>query len=221
MRLTGNGLVKYHKWLNVAIGAGDGLIVPIAVMGAVLPFAGDKETVTCIGLGIAIIGTIVMALGGYFTNKSAVEGLKREAECQARSEAILKHIDMGDFIGSEIPDPHEAEAEAKLMQMQQEFATAPDAGKLPFHAALQIGLAYLWGGMLAVLLFQFWENIVDGFLYTAATCFLLLIPVGAMKTPYNGISLSGNIFRMLLIGAVAIPGPFIVAYYYINGNFGN
>lgn len=212
-----SGLIRYQKWLNFAIGAGDGLIVPLAVMGAVIPFAESKETVSFIGFVIVAIGSLVMAAGGYFTNKSTVEGLKKEAEYIAKSEAILHHIDMSEYIGSEIPDPHEAEAEAKLQEMQKEFSEDPEAEKLPVHAAIQVGFAYLLAGVLILLSFYFGNDIIRSFIYSGILSIAGLLIIAYIKSRYNGISFAGNTFRLLLIAAIAIPGPFLVAKFLVNG----
>lgn len=209
-------LLQYQSGLNYSIGLSEGLIVPLAVMGAVIPFAEGAATVINTGLLITLAGAVVMAVGGYITNRSAVDGLKKEAAYRKQSEAILHHIDMQEFIGSEIPDPHEAEAEARLVQMQEDFASDPDSGKLPVFTAVQIGLSYLIAGMLTLLPFYFIENTLQAFMVAAAICFTGLVIAAAIKSRYNGISFWGNAFRLLLIAAFAVPGPLLVSRYFIN-----
>lgn len=179
--------------LNVVIGMSDGLTVPFALAAGLSGALQPNSTVVTIGLAGTIAGAVIMALGGYLTNKKEQAGSSNMAD-------IYRQLDL-----SEAVEDVEKENEDWAQQTMQAELPPPD----PAASALVIGLSYILGGLVPLAPFVFMNDPLPvSAVITLTTIFIF----SYFKSRITGQQPWLGALQGTLTAALAAGAAFAVAY---------
>ncbi len=208
-------------WKAIVIGLTDGIIISLALNTALSVVFKTRDVVVNTGLIAAIIGAIVISIGGYFAARYRMESLslkseeeekKLHAEETARTISLFKKLNLGNDMQEQAAyeiEKGSAEWKAFLQQNQQSLEV-PDKSKLPVTAII-IGLSYLVAALVPLVPFIIIDAIDKALTYSIIVSLIVLPITGYIKSRINGENALWGLARLLILGVSAVAAVWFVA----------
>ncbi len=209
---------------DVVIGMADGLTVPFALAAGLSSAVSNNDIIITAGLAEIIAGSIAMGLGGYLAGKTEIEHydseLKREyREIETHYEVERKEVkeifagyglssDSQEIIINEMEKDHD-----KWVEFMMRFELGlekPDINRAR-QSALNIGVAYIVGGIVPLSAYFFTDVPQTGLLYSAVITVLCLLFFGYFKSKVTGQDPIKGALRTSMIGVLAAAAAFMFA----------
>lgn len=209
---------------DIVIGMADGLTVPFA-LAAGLSGAVDSNTIV-ITAGIAEIaaGSIAMGLGGYLAGRTEIEHYDSELK---REYYEVKHFyekekeevrDVFAQYGFSAPTQklladEIAKDEDKWVDFMMKYELGLDKPdkKRAQYSALNIGAAYIVGGIVPLSAYFFTQTPHVGLIYSSLITILCLFIFGYFKARFTGQPALSGAFKTMGIGVVAAVAAYSIA----------
>jgi VIT1/CCC1 family predicted Fe2+/Mn2+ transporter len=209
---------------DVVIGMSDGLTVPFALAAGLSSAVASNGIIITAGLAEIIAGSIAMGLGGYLAGKTEIEHydseLKREyREIETHYEverSEVKEIFAGYGLSAESQEIIINEMEKdpdKWVDFMMRFELGldkPDINRAR-KSALNIGVAYIVGGIVPLSAYFFTDLPEKGLFYSAIITVLCLMFFGYFKSKVTGQEPLKGGLRTTMIGVAAAAAAFMFA----------
>ena len=209
---------------DIVIGMADGLTVPFALAAGLSSAVTSNGIIITAGLAEIVAGSIAMGLGGYLAGKTEIEHydseLKREyKEIETHYEVERKEVkeifagyglstDSQEIIINEMEKDHD-----KWVDFMMRFELGlekPDINRAR-QSALNIGVAYIVGGIVPLSAYFFTDIPQKGLIYSSIITVLCLLFFGYFKSKVTGQDPFKGAFRTAMIGVLAAAAAFMFA----------
>jgi VIT1/CCC1 family predicted Fe2+/Mn2+ transporter len=209
---------------DIVIGMADGLTVPFALAAGLSGAVANNKIILTAGIAEIIAGSIAMGLGGYLAGKTEVDHynaeLKREYDetylYPEREKEEVREV----FAEYGLSAEHQqivVEALAKDRDKWVDFMMRfelglekPDPDRAR-QSALNIGGAYIVGGMIPLSTYWFFDETAISFRWSVIITLIALALFGYFKNKIIGQNPISGAFRTALIGAAAAGTAYFVA----------
>ncbi len=209
---------------DVVIGMSDGLTVPFALAAGLSGVLQSNALIITGGLAEICAGSIAMGLGGYLAGRTEIEHyrneLKREyREIETRYEDEKQEVrdvfagyglsqKSQDMIADELAKDHTKWVE---FMMRFELGLEKPDEKRAGKSALNIGLAYVIGGIIPLLAYFFTEKPEQGLFFSTIITLICLFFFGFLKSRVTGHPPLIGALRITFIGALAGGSAYLLA----------
>lgn len=209
---------------DVVIGMSDGLTVPFALAAGLSGVLTSNALIITGGLAEICAGSIAMGLGGYLAGKTEVEHynseLKREyEEIKTKYEAEKQEVrevfanyglskQLQDSVADEL-----AKDEKNWVEFMMRFELGlekPDE-KRATKSALNIGIAYIVGGIIPLTGYIFMDTPQNGLYASSIMTIICLFVFGYYKSKLTGQNPLQGALRVTFIGFLAALAAFVLA----------
>ena len=209
---------------DIVIGMSDGLTVPFALAAGLSSAVSNNDIIITAGLAEIVAGSIAMGLGGYLAGKTEIEHydseLKREySEIDTHYEVERKEVkeifagyglssESQEIIINEMEKDHD-----KWVDFMMRFELGldkPDINRAR-KSALNIGIAYIVGGIVPLSAYFFTDLPHTGLLYSALITVMCLMFFGYFKSKVTGQEPLKGAFRTTMIGVLAAGAAYLFA----------
>ena len=213
-----------HLIKDIVIGMADGLTVPFALAAGLSGAVSQNSIIITAGIAEICAGSIAMGLGGYLAGRTEIEHyaseLKREyrevKEFYEKEKEEVREVFAAYGLSNEVQNmvaDELAKDEHKWVDFMMRFELGldkPDA-KRASKSAMNIGVAYIVGGIIPLSAYFFTDVPQIGLLASCAITILCLFSFGYLKSKMTGqIPLMGA-FRTTAIGIAAAAAAFGIA----------
>lgn len=209
---------------DIVIGMADGLTVPFALAAGLSGAVSDNDIIVTAGIAEICAGSIAMGLGGYMAGRTEIDHYK--------SELAREYTEIKTHYETEKQEVREIFAEYGLSEQSQhlivdelaknddkwvEFMMRYELGlekpdeKRAKKSALNIGIAYIIGGIIPLMGYVFTETPVEGLLYSSLITVLCLVIFGYYKSKVMGQNPFEGAVKTTAIGIVAAAAAFLIA----------
>ena len=209
---------------DVVIGMSDGLTVPFALAAGLSGVLKSNSLIITGGLAEICAGSIAMGLGGYLAGRTEIEHyrneLKREyREIETRYEDEKQEVrdvfagyglsqKSQNMIADELSKDHTKWVE---FMMRFELGLEKPDEKRAGKSALNIGLAYVIGGIVPLLGYFFTDRPEQGLFVSTIITLICLFFFGFLKSKVTGHPPLIGVLRITFIGALAGGSAYILA----------
>ena len=209
---------------DVVIGKSDGLTVPFALAAGLSGAVDTSSIILIAGIAEIAAGSIAMGLGGYLAGKTEQEHYQSERK---REYYEIEHLRQ-----REIEETKEFFAHLGLSEELQNRATeeisqnpdrwvdfmmkyeldleAPDPRRAT-KSALNIGLAYIAGGIIPLSPYFFIDDSITALKYSVVATLICLFVFGYVKSKITGVNPWLGALKVMSIGALAAAAAFGIA----------
>ncbi|MBK7608050.1 MAG: VIT1/CCC1 transporter family protein [Saprospiraceae bacterium] len=206
---------------DVVIGMSDGLTVPFALAAGLSGAVDTSSIILIAGIAEIAAGSIAMGLGGYLAGKTEQEHYQSERK---REYYEIEHLRQ-----REIEETKEFFAHLGLSEELQNRATeeisqnpdrwvdfmmkyeldleAPDPRRAT-KSALNIGLAYIAGGIIPLSPYFFIDDSITALKYSVVATLICLFVFGYVKSKITGVNPWLGALKVMSIGALAAAAAF-------------
>lgn len=209
---------------DVVIGMADGLTVPFALAAGLSGAVDSNAIIITAGIAEIAAGSIAMGLGGYLAGRTEIEHYD--------SELKREYYEVDHFYEKEKEEVREifaayglsAEAQNSIVDelakdkdkwvefmMKYELGLDKPDAKRARHSALNIGFAYIVGGIVPLSAYYFTANPGEGLVYSSIITILCLFTFGYFKSKFTGQPPLAGAFKTMLIGVIAAAAAFAIA----------
>ena len=217
--------VKSSDFLSdIVIGMADGLTVPFALTAGLTGAIASTAIITTAGLAEIVAGSIAMGLGGYLSGKTEIEHydaeLKREyyeidsvpdKERQEVADVMIQygvHTELANHVAVAISQDKNKWVD---FMMRFELGLEQPDKKRATKRALNIGIAYIAGGLVPLAPYFFTDDVQTGLLYSSLFTVICLFFFGYFKNKVIGNSPIVGALRMTATGVLAAGVAYMVA----------
>jgi VIT1/CCC1 family predicted Fe2+/Mn2+ transporter len=209
---------------DIVIGMADGLTVPFALAAGLSGAVDSTGIILTAGIAEIAAGSIAMGLGGYLAGKTEVDHynseLKREYEEvevypekeKHEVEEVLTEFGLSEN-SSKLISEELAKDKDKWVKFMMRFELGlekPDA-KRATKSALNIGIAYIVGGLIPLSPYMFIESAQQALLVSVGITLLALFVFGFLKAKAIGQPTWMGAVKTTVIGALAAGAAFGMA----------
>lgn len=210
---------------DVVIGMSDGLTVPFALAAGLSGAVhGDVSIVWIAGIAEIAAGSIAMGLGGYLAGKTEQDHysseLKKEYwELTHKREDEIHEVRKV-FLEWGLTKETAEEATMEIIKddkrwvdfmMKYELGLDKPDPKRATRSAFNIGLSYVVGGFIPLILYFYVTEAVDGLKISAIITLICLFIFGFFKSKITGINPWTGGLKVMMIGALAASAAFTIA----------
>lgn len=209
---------------DIVIGMADGLTVPFALAAGLSGAVDSNAIIITAGLAEICAGSIAMGLGGYLAGRTEIEHYDSELK---REQYEVKHfyekekeevrevfaayglsVQTQNIIADEL-----AKDETKWIDFMMKYELGLDKPdeKRARKSALNIGVAYIVGGIVPLSAYFFTEHPHDGLVYSAVITVFCLLIFGYFKSKFTGQPPLRGAIRITIIGLIAAAAAFFIA----------
>lgn len=209
---------------DIVIGMSDGLTVPFALAAGLSGAVSNSHIIVIAGIAEICAGSIAMGLGGYLAGKTEQDHYASEVKREYDEIENLRHMEIAETkeffanIGlSEFLQDAATEEIARDKDRWVDFMMKYELGleepdpKRASKSALNIGLAYVAGGIIPLSPYFFIGDSVSALKISVIATLVCLFVFGYYKSRITGINPWVGAVRVLLIGALAAAAAFAVA----------
>ncbi len=212
---------------DIVIGMSDGLTVPFALAAGLSSAVDSTAIVLTAGIAEIIAGSIAMGLGGYLAGKTEAD--------HYQSELKREYLETELYPNREKDEVREVFAEYGLKKSTQDLIAEelalnkdqwvrfmmrfelgmeePDP-KRARQSALNIGGAYIVGGLIPLVPYYFAADVTTGLKWSVIITLIALMIFGYFKNKLIGQNPWSGAWRTASIGAAAAFVAFLVAKYF-------
>ncbi|MEP7268273.1 MAG: VIT1/CCC1 transporter family protein [Saprospiraceae bacterium] len=209
---------------DIVIGMSDGLTVPFALAAGLSGAVASSNIIVIAGIAEIAAGSIAMGLGGYLAGKTEQDHYK--------SELKREYYEMENLRDRELEETREFFAELGLSEDIQNEATnqisrdpdrwvefmmkyelgldKPDPRRAT-KSALNIGLAYIAGGIIPLSPYFFIAEAATALKYSVVATLICLFLFGYFKSKITGVPPFIGALKVMSIGAAAAAAAYGVA----------
>lgn len=209
---------------DIVIGMADGLTVPFALAAGLSGAVNSTTIVITAGLAEIAAGSIAMGLGGYLAGRTEVDHYKSELQREytevddfpdkekAEVVEVLEEFGVNEKSSREIVEEMSKDKEkwVKFMMRFELGLEKPDE-KRATRSALNIGVAYIVGGLVPLAPYFFVGNPADALVVSVAVTLVALFVFGFLKAKAIGQPTWIGAIKTTVIGALAAGAAFGVA----------
>ena len=209
---------------DVVIGMADGLTVPFALAAGLSGAVDSNAIVITAGIAEIAAGSIAMGLGGYLAGKTEIEHYDSELK---REYHEVKHFYEKEkeevrevFAQYGFSEPTQrlladelAKNEDKWVDFMMKYELGLDKPdkKRASQSALNIGVAYIVGGIVPLSAYFFTDVPEDGLIYSSLITILCLLTFGYFKSKFTGQPPVSGALKTTGIGVIAAIAAYSIA----------
>ncbi len=209
---------------DIVIGMADGLTVPFALAAGLSGAVDNNAIIITAGLAEIGAGSIAMGLGGYLAGRTEIEHYDSELK---REQYEVKHFyekekeEVREVFAAYGLSPQTqniiademAKDETKWVDFMMKYELGLDKPdeKRARKSAMNIGLAYVVGGIVPLSAYFFTSKPNDGLVYSSIITIVCLLVFGYFKSKFTGQPPVKGAVRITLIGLVAAAAAFFIA----------
>jgi vacuolar iron transporter family protein len=209
---------------DIVIGMADGLTVPFALAAGLSGAVSDNDIIVTAGIAEICAGSIAMGLGGYMAGKTEIDHYKAELEREHRE--VLEYHDEEKEEVKEIFREYglsESAQETIVNELVKdkdkwvEFMMRFELGleKPDIHrarkSAMNIGVAYVVGGIIPLCAYIFTDIPSSGLMYSSIITILCLFIFGYIKSRFMDMNPWEGAFKTTGIGVIAASAAYFIA----------
>jgi vacuolar iron transporter family protein len=209
---------------DFVLGMSDGLTVPFALAAGLSGAVHSTTIIVIAGIAEIVAGGIAMGLGGYLAAKTESDHYQAEYRREMQEVEEVPHIEaaevadiLTEFGVQEEQIPIVVEAiqsnPKKWVDFMMRFELGlekPDPRRIVF-SPLTIGLAYVFGGLVPLLPYIFFNRVQQGLFFSIIITLIALLCFGAFKGYFTGRKIWRSALQTMVIGATAAAAAFAVA----------
>jgi len=209
---------------DVVIGMSDGLTVPFALAAGLSGAVDSTNIIIIAGIAEIAAGSIAMGLGGYLAGKTEQDHYNSELKRENDEVDNLRHREIEEtksfFASIGLSEGLQDQATEEISQdkskwvdfmMKYELGLDKPDPKRATKSALNIGLSYVFGGLVPLSPYFFIANSIDALKISAIVTLICLFIFGWFKSKITGMPPLQGAIRVMLIGALAAGAAFAVA----------
>ncbi len=209
---------------DIVIGMADGLTVPFALAAALSGVVASNSIIISAGMAEICAGSIAMGLGGYLAGRTEIEHydseLKREYrevdEFYEKEKEEVREVfaaygltkETQDRVADEIAMDKDKWVE--FMMRYELGLEKPDALRAR-KSALNIGGAYVVGGIIPLTAFFFTDEPFNGLIYSSIITIICLLTFGYLKSKMTGQDPMRGALKTTAIGVIAAGAAYLIA----------
>jgi VIT1/CCC1 family predicted Fe2+/Mn2+ transporter len=209
---------------DIVIGMADGLTVPFALAAGLTGAVDHNSIIITAGIAEICAGSIAMGLGGYLAGQTEIEHYD--------SELAREYREIKEFYETEKREVREVFADYGLSEKSQHIIAdelardekkwvdfmmrfelgleKPDA-KRARNSALNIGIAYIVGGIIPLSAYFFTDTPTRGLMYSSIITIICLFFFGYFKSRFTSQNPISGAIKTTLIGVIAAAAAFGIA----------
>jgi VIT1/CCC1 family predicted Fe2+/Mn2+ transporter len=209
---------------DIVIGMADGLTVPFALAAGLSGAVDSTGIILTAGIAEIAAGSIAMGLGGYLAGKTEVDHydseLKREYEEvevypekeKHEVQEVLTEFGLSESSSKLISEElsNDKDKWVKFMMRFELGLEKPDA-KRAAKSALNIGAAYIVGGLIPLSPYMFIHSAIQALYVSVAVTLVALFIFGFLKAKAIGQPTWMGAIKTTFIGALAAGAAFGLA----------
>jgi len=209
---------------DVVIGMADGLTVPFALAAGLSGAVASNGIIITAGIAEICAGSIAMGLGGYLAGRTEIEHydseLKREyrevKEFYEKEKEEVREI-FAEYGLSEqsqhliVDEMAKDEDKWVKFMMRYELGLEKPNAKRARNSALNIGVAYVVGGIIPLTAYYFTDVPFSGLIASAIITVVCLFIFGYFKNKLTGQDPLQGALRTTAIGIIAAAAAFFIA----------
>jgi len=209
---------------DVVIGMSDGLTVPFALAAGLSGAVDSTNIIVIAGIAEIAAGSIAMGLGGYLAGKTEQDHYSSEVKREYYEVENLHHKEIEETkeffknigLSEELQDKATEEIAKDKKQwvdfmMKYELGLEKPDPKRATKSALNIGLSYVFGGLVPLSPYFFVDSPTEGLKISVIVTLLCLFVFGWFKSKITGVNVWWGALKVVLIGAAAAAAAFGVA----------
>jgi VIT1/CCC1 family predicted Fe2+/Mn2+ transporter len=214
---------------DIVIGMADGLTVPFALAAGLSGAVDSNAIVITAGIAEIVAGSIAMGLGGYLAGRTEIEHYDSELK---REYYEVKHFyekekeevrDVFAQYGFSTPTQklladEIAKDENKWVDFMMKYELGLDKPdrKRAQYSALNIGVAYIVGGIVPLSAYFFTQTPHEGLIYSSLITILCLLIFGYFKARFTGQPPFSGAFKTMGIGVIAAVAAYSIAKLFVG-----
>ncbi|MCB0735487.1 MAG: VIT1/CCC1 transporter family protein [Flavobacteriales bacterium] len=209
---------------DIVIGISDGLTVPFALAAGLVSAVDSNLIITTAGIAEIAAGSIAMGLGGYLAGRTEIDHYKSELKREYEEVEIYP-----DKERQEVMDVFEEYGISKELQvavademskdkdqwvrfmMRFELGLEEPHPKRAVRSALNIGVAYIVGGLIPMIPYFITETPLEGLQWSTIITVVCLAIFGYFKSKVTGQPLWVGTLKVVVIGVLAAGAAFAIA----------
>lgn len=209
---------------DIVIGMADGLTVPFALAAGLTGAVFQNSIIIAAGMAEICAGSIAMALGGYMAGKTEIDHYDSELKREYREikEFYEEEKDEVRKIFAEYglsPESQKivvdelARDEDKWVEFMMRFELGlekPDISRAR-KSALNIGGAYVVGGLIPLMAYVFTDTPFSGLYYSSIITVICLFVFGYIKSRFLGMNPWTGALKTMGIGIIAAVAAYLIA----------
>ncbi len=209
---------------DIVIGMADGLTVPFALAAGLSGAVALNSIIITAGIAEICAGSIAMGLGGYMAGKTEIDHYK--SELAREYDEVKTHYETEKeevreiFAGYGLSEASQhlivdelAKDEDKWVEFMMRYELGletPDV-KRATKSALNIGIAYIVGGIIPLMGYVCTSTPIEGLMYSSAITVVCLFVFGYYKSKVMGQAPLTGAWKTTAIGIVAAAAAFGIA----------
>ena len=209
---------------DIVIGMADGLTVPFALAAGLSGVVAQNSIILTAGTAEICAGSIAMGLGGYLAGRTEIEHY--DSELKREYQEIIDHYETERSEVKEIfatyglsPASQEliinelSKDEDKWVDFMMRFELGLDkpSPQRARKSALNIGFAYVAGGIIPLLGYVFTSVPYEGLIVSSVITVICLFIFGYFKSELTGQNPLSGALKTTAIGVVAAAAAFLIA----------
>jgi hypothetical protein len=209
---------------DIVIGMSDGLTVPFALAAGLSGAVDSNAIILTAGFAEIIAGSIAMGLGGYLAGRTEVEHYDAELAREYKETvthyeterhevmAILGHYGLSKASQELVMDEMEKDQD-KWVEFMMRFELGlekPDPARAR-KSAMNIGFAYIVGGIIPLTAYYFTETPHEGLIVSSIITVICLFVFGFYKSKVTGQLPLRGALRTTFIGVMAAGAAYLLA----------
>ncbi len=209
---------------DIVIGMADGLTVPFALAAGLSGAVASSGLVVTAGLAEIAAGSIAMGLGGYLAAKTDLEHYASERLRELRETEHIPEREAEEvaeiFRGYGLRDEQIAPVIETLQSNPTQWVDfmmrfelgleEPDPTRARL-SAWTIALSYVLGGLIPLLPYMFFYDILTALWWSVAVTPVALFVFGYVKSGFTGVPPWRGGFQTVLVGGLAAAAAFGIA----------
>lgn len=209
---------------DIVIGMADGLTVPFALAAGLSGAVDQNSIIITAGIAEICAGSIAMGLGGYMAGQTEIDHYKSElarehSEIKTHYEIEKEEVrEIFAEYGLSTQSQHLivdelAKDETKWVEFMMRYELGlekPDEQRAK-KSALNIGIAYVIGGIIPLMGYVFSDTPIQGLSYSAVITVICLFIFGYFKSKVMGQSPMEGAWKTTAIGIIAASAAFGIA----------
>ncbi len=209
---------------DIVIGMSDGLTVPFALAAGLSGAVDNSKIILIAGIAEICAGSIAMGLGGYLAGKTEQDHYSSEVKREydevqnKRDREIEETMDFFKSLGLSKEVQMKATDEISKdpdrwvdFMMKYELGLDKPDPKRATKSALNIGLAYIAGGIIPLSPYFFMNSATKALMISVVATLICLFTFGYFKSKITGVNPISGAFKVMSIGAAAAAAAFGVA----------
>lgn len=209
---------------DIVIGMSDGLTVPFALAAGLSGAVESSRIIVIAGIAEIAAGSIAMGLGGYLAGRTEQDHYRSERRREYDEIEKLHHREIEEtkefFASLGLSEQVQNQATLEISKdkdrwvdfmMKYELGLEEPDPRRATKSALNIGLAYVVGGIIPLSPYFFIDESATALKYSMVATLICLFIFGYFKSKFTGVHPLSGAVKVMTIGAAAAAAAFAVA----------